>query len=91
MLAVFLDQGVAADVALVLKDVEHAASQLGRGRRDLGALAHRGVLDARDHVAEGIVEGHRCSLPYQLDLTRPGTWPAEPRSRSAIRLIFSLR
>ena len=29
--------------------------------------------------------------PYQLDLTRPGIWPIEPRSRSAIRLTFSFR
>jgi hypothetical protein len=28
---------------------------------------------------------------YQLDLTRPGIRPADPRSRRAIRLILNLR
>jgi hypothetical protein len=31
------------------------------------------------------------ALPYQLDFTRPGIKPFDPSSRSAIRLIFSLR
>src|SRR5690606_41362132 len=84
-----LEQVVAADVALFLQHVEDAGPHLGRGRRDLLTAAGSGVLDAGDHVADGVVDHE--TLPYQLDLTRPGFWPWDPRSRSVIRLILSLR
>ena len=32
-----------------------------------------------------------CAPPHQLDLTMPGIWPLEARSRSAMRDMRSLR
>ena len=34
---------------------------------------------------------HCVTSPYQLDLTMPGIWPFEARSRSAMRDMRSLR
>src|SRR5690606_6697914 len=62
-LARLLDQRVAADVALVLEHVEHALAQARRGRQHRRTLAGRGVLDAGDHVAQGIIDHH---LPISL-------------------------
>src|SRR5690606_17673610 len=84
-----LHQVVAADVAFLQQHVEAAGPPLGRGRRNLLAAAGGGVRDAGAHVADGGVDHE--TLPYQLDLTRPGIWPWDPRSRSVIRLILSLR
>src|SRR5262249_44976467 len=82
-------QVVATDVAFLQQDIEDARSHLPGRRVNLAAVALGRVLDAGDQIANGIVD-HGCPS-YQLDLTRPGIRPADPRSRSEIRLIFSLR
>ena len=80
--------GLDGDGTVELAD---ALAQAGSRGEHLGTLTHVRVPDASDHVAQGIVDHHVCRSPYQLDLTRPGICPAAPRSRSEIRLIFSLR
>src|SRR5690606_10063590 len=67
-----LNQRIAADVAFVLQHVEDALAQAGSRGEHLGTLAHGGVPDAGDHVAQRIVDHHICRSPYQLDLVRPG-------------------
>ena len=73
-----LDRGIAADVALVLEHVEHAHAQPRRRRGDLRFLAHLRIVNACDHIAERIVQGHRSMLlPARLDETRDKAFRAE--------------
>src|SRR4029078_2369462 len=53
-----LARRIAADEALGLEHVEHALAQPGGRRRDLRLVAHLGIVNARDHVAERIVDTH---------------------------------
>src|SRR5262245_25578918 len=73
-----LHQVVAADVALLQQHVEDAGAHLRSRSHDLAAAALGRVLDAGDQIADGVVDHGRPS--YQLDLTRPGIRPCEPRS-----------
>src|SRR5690606_33440306 len=70
-----LNQVVAADVAFVLQHVEDALAQTRSRGQHLGTLAGRRVLDASDHVAQGIVDHHVCSLPLPARLRQAGDLP----------------
>src|SRR5439155_602614 len=89
--SVLLERRVAADVTFCLQHVENALADLGAGCRHLRLLAHLRIPDAGEHIAQRIGHCHIVKISYQLDLTRPGISPAEPRSRSAMRDILSLR
>jgi hypothetical protein len=53
---------VVADIAFALEHVEHALAQLRARRRHLRFGAALGIADARDHVADRIVQIHRRKL-----------------------------
>src|SRR3954464_7412081 len=80
-----LKRGVTADVTLGLEDLEHVLAHLRTRRGDLALRAHLRVADTGDQIADWIVRRHLNDPPYQLDFTRPGTMPLEPRSRIAMR------
>src|SRR3954453_22051009 len=86
-----LERGVTADVALGLEHFEHILAHLRTRRRDLALGAHLRVADTGDQIADWIVRRHLNDPPYQLDFTRPGTMPLEPRSRIAMRDSLVLR
>src|SRR5258708_3981198 len=82
---------VAADIALALQHFQHRGADLGRRRLDDGLVCLLPVANAGQHIAERIGHRHALCLPYQLDLTMPGIWPAEASSRSAMRESLNLR
>src|ERR1700744_113784 len=51
-----LRRRIAADITLVLQNVEHVGANARAGRRHLALLAHLRVADAGEHIAQGIVE-----------------------------------
>src|SRR6478609_2289493 len=53
---------IAADIALVLQHIEHVRTNARARRRHLALLAHLGIADAGEHVAQGIVNCHRSLL-----------------------------
>ncbi len=84
-----LDRGIAADVALGLEDVEHALAQPRGRRRHFRLVAHLGVVDARDHVAERI-DHAAASLPARLDQARDQALGAEIPQRDARQLVLAV-
>src|SRR5262245_53983365 len=63
-----IDRRVAADEAFGFQHVEDAHAQPCGRHGHLRLVAHLRIVDARDHVAEGIVDCHgRPSLPARLD------------------------
>src|SRR5262249_53528006 len=72
---------VTADVALALQHLKHVGADLrGRGPHD-GLVGPLRIPDPAQHIPERIAHRHKARLPYQLDLTMPGTCPVEARSR----------
>src|SRR5262245_37775375 len=67
-----LDGGIATDVTLVLEHVEDAHAQARVRSRHLRLLAHLRIVDARDQVAERIIQGH-ASLLTSSTSTGPGS------------------
>src|SRR5262245_44454232 len=62
--------GITADKAFRLENLEHALTLPGAWHRDLRLVPHLRVADARDHVADRIVDCHRALLPARLHEAR---------------------
>ena len=72
-----IDRRVAADEALVLEHVEDADAQSRARRRNLRLLAHLRIGDARNQVADRIVQLHATLLTSSTS-TGPGSGPWNP-------------
>src|SRR5690348_11236180 len=82
---------ISPDITLALQHFQHIGAESRRRRLDDGLVCPLPVANAGQHIAERIGHRHSLCLPYQLDLTMPGIWPAEARSRSAMRESLNLR
>src|SRR4029079_190259 len=85
-----IDLGVTADEALVLEHVEHADAEPRARGRDLGLLAHLRVVDARDQIADWIVDLHAILLPARLHEAGNQALGAELAQRDARHLVLAI-